>query len=558
MKHQSNILALKYRPSDFSDLIGQEYLVETIQKSIELNKIPNAYIFTGIRGVGKTTTARIVAKMLNCTVFDDSNRPDLQKCDQALAISEDRHPDVIEIDAASNTSVENAREIIENVKYNPVLGKYKVYIIDEVHMLSKSAFNALLKTLEEPPPHSKFIFATTEISKVPITILSRCQRFDLRRIKMEEMKNFLRTITEKEKGNVDDKALSLIAKASEGSVRDALSILDQAIITFNLQNEEVTEVKVREMLGLADQSRIIDLLTLIIEGSQKEALQESENIFDIGADPKIILQSMLEIIYLISRTKSFGKIENDLSVSESESSQIKALADKIDLTYISMLWHFTLKGIEELNIVPDPFLSFQMLMIRLCHLKNMPDPQSVLSDDMSEDLDEELVQENDNSSSATKLDPAVSTTQIKNTIQEKKEAPKTKPEILNENTSKTAIQSFQDLINLANKNREIELKFDLERNVRLVKFEQGKIDISFNEHLSKDFIKNLSQKLIEWTGKRWIITLSKDQGQTTVHEIKQQVKAKLIEEMKQTDEYKKILEAFPDAELIDVQDKEED
>jgi len=197
-------------------------------------------------------------------------------------------------------------------------------------------------------------------------------------------------------------------------------------------------------------------------------------------------------------------------------------------------------------------------MIRLCHLKNMPDPQSVLSDDMNEDLDEDFVQENDNSSSATKLDPAVSTTQIKNTIQEKKEAPKTKPEILNENISKAAIQSFQDLINLANKNREIELKFDLERNVRLVKFEQGKIDISFNENLSKDFIKNLSQKLIEWTGKRWIITLSKDQGQTTLHEIKQQVKAKLIEEMKQTDEYKKILEAFPDAELIDVQDKEED
>jgi len=462
------------------------------------------------------------------------------------------------MDAASKTGIDDIREILDSSQYLPASAKYKVFIIDEVHMLSKQAFNALLKTLEEPPPHLKFILATTEVKKIPVTILSRCQRFDLRRIKMEEMKNFLRTITEKEKGNVDDKALSLIAKASEGSVRDALSILDQVIITFNLQNEEVTEVKVREMLGLADQSRIIDLLTLIIEGSQKEALQESENIFDIGADPKIILQSMLEIIYLISRTKSFGKIENDLSVSESESSQIKALADKIDLTYISMLWHFTLKGIEELNIVPDPFLSFQMLMIRLCHLKNMPDPQSVLSDDMNEDLDEDFVQENDNSSSATKLDTAVSTTQIKNTIQEKKEAPKTKPEILNENISKAAIQSFQDLINLANKNREIELKFDLERNVRLVKFEQGKIDISFNENLSKDFIKNLSQKLIEWTGKRWIITLSKDQGQTTVHEIKQQVKAKLIEEMKQTDEYKKILEAFPDAELIDVQDKEED
>ena len=235
MKHQSDILALKYRPKDFSDLIGQEYLVDTIQKSIQLNKIPNAYIFTGIRGVGKTTTARIVAKMLNCTAFDNSNKPDLLNCEQAKAITEDRHPDVIEIDAASNTSVENAREIIENVKYNPVLGKYKVYIIDEVHMLSKSAFNALLKTLEEPPPHSKFIFATTEISKVPITILSRCQRFDLRRIDKKVLSLFLETIANKENILIEKEALNLIVKASDGSVRDALSILDQANV-FKLED----------------------------------------------------------------------------------------------------------------------------------------------------------------------------------------------------------------------------------------------------------------------------------------------------------------------------------
>src|SRR5210317_56629 len=495
-------LALKYRPQKFGELIGQESMVLSIQNAIKLKRLPNAYLLTGIRGTGKTTTARIIAKAINCNMDFSTNEKcrdgDFCHCD---SITNSNHIDILEMDAASKTGIDDIREILEASKYHPSTAEYKVFIIDEVHMLSKQAFNALLKTLEEPPPHLKFILATTEVKKIPVTILSRCQRFDLRRIKMEEMKNFLRTIVEKEKGNVHDKALSLIAKASEGSVRDALSILDQAIITFNLQNEEVTELKVREMLGLADQSRIIDLLTLIINGSQKEAIQEAENIFTIGADPKIILQSMLEIIYLISRTKSFGKIENDLSVSENESVQIKALADKVDLTYISMLWHFTLKGIEELSIVPDPFLSFQMLMIRLCHLKNMPDPQSLLNDDDIEELHEDLSHENDNDSSDKKLDPAVSTTQIKNTIQEKKEAPKTKPEILNENINKAAIQSFQDLINLANKNREIELKFDLERNVRLVKFEQGKIDISFNEHLSKDFIKNLSQKLIEWTGK---------------------------------------------------------
>ena len=551
------VLSLKYRPQNFSELIGQESMSLAIQNAIQMDRIPNAYLLTGIRGVGKTTTARIIAKAINCNKQFGSNETcSKEEYCHCEAIIDSSHMDILEMDAASKTGIDDIREILDSSQYLPASAKYKVFIIDEVHMLSKQAFNALLKTLEEPPPHLKFILATTEVKKIPVTILSICQRFDLRRIKMEEMKNFLRTIVEKEKGNVNDKALSLIAKASEGSVRDALSILDQAIITFNLQNEEVTELKVREMLGLADQSRIIDLLTLIINGSQKEAIQEAENIFTIGADPKIILQSMLEIIYLISRTKSFGKIENDLSVSENESVQIKALADKVDLTYISMLWHFTLKGIEELSIVPDPFLSFQMLMIRLCHLKNMPDPQSLLNDDDIEELHEDLSHDND--SSDKKLEPVVSTTQIKNTVQEKKEAPKIKPEILNENTNKVVIQNFQDLIHLANKNREIELKFDLERNVRLVKFEQGKIDISFNENLSKDFIKNLSQKLIEWTGKRWIITLSKDQGQTTVHETKQQLKAKLMEEMKQTEEYKKILEAFPDAELIDVQDKEED
>jgi len=553
------VLSLKYRPQNFSELIGQESMSLAIQNAIQMDRIPNAYLLTGIRGVGKTTTARIIAKAINCNKQFGSNETcSKEEYCHCEAIIDSSHMDILEMDAASKTGIDDIREILDSSQYLPASAKYKVFIIDEVHMLSKQAFNALLKTLEEPPPHLKFILATTEVKKIPVTILSRCQRFDLRRIKMEEMKNFLRTIVEKEKGNVNDKALSLIAKASEGSVRDALSILDQAIITFNLQNEEVTELKVREMLGLADQSRIIDLLTLIINSSQKEAIQEAENIFTIGADPKIILQSMLEIIYLISRTKSFGKIENDLSVSENESAQIKALADKVDLTYISMLWHFTLKGIEELSVVPDPFLSFQMLMIRLCHLKNMPDPQFLLNDDDIEELHEDLSQDNDNDLSDKKLEPAVSTTQIKNTVQEKKEAPKIKPEILNENTNKVVIQNFQDLIHLANKNREIELKFDLERNVRLVKFEQGKIDISFNENLSKDFIKNLSQRLIEWTGKRWIITLSKDQGQTTVHETKQQLKAKLMEEMKQTEEYKKILEAFPDAELIDVQDKEED
>jgi DNA polymerase-3 subunit gamma/tau len=308
------------------------------------------------------------------------------------------------------------------------------------------------------------------------------------------------------------------------------------------------------MLGLADQTRVIELLSHIVKGSQQEALKEAEDIFNIGADPKLIVQSMLEIIYLISRTKTLGTIENDLSVSEVESAQIKKIADEVDLTYVSMLWHFTLKGIEELNFMPNPFLSFQMLLIRLAHLKNMPDPQSIMQNSDFDD-DEEDKEKTENTSEIIKPEGLISKTQIKNTIQEKKELPKIKPEILNEINTNNSIQSFQDLLDLTNKHKEIELKFDLERNVRLVKFEQGKIDISFNENLSKDFIKNISNKLNEWTGKRWIISLSKDEGETTVYEKKNHQKIELLEQMKQSEIYKKIMATFPDIELIDVKDE---
>ena len=554
------VLSLKYRPQNFDQLIGQESMSIAIQNAIAMDRVPNAYLLTGIRGVGKTTTARIIAKAINCNKkFGTEEKCSKDEYCHCEAIIDSSHMDILEMDAASKTGIDDIREILESAQYLPASAKYKVFIIDEVHMLSKQAFNALLKTLEEPPAHLKFILATTEVKKIPVTILSRCQRFDLRRIKIDEMQNFLRNISTKEEAKIDDKALAIIAKASEGSVRDALSILDQAIITFNLQEEEITEDKVRDMLGLADQSRVIQLLSFIINGSQQEALKEAENIFDIGADPKLIVQSMLEIIYLISRTKTFGKIENDLSVSEAESELIKKMADEVDLTYISMLWHFTLKGIEELNFMPNPFLSFQMLLIRLAHLRNMPDPQSLLQED---DFDSEIETPNTDLASAIKVDSIASKTQIKNTIQEKKEAPKAKPEILNEIKETKpeirgfVINSFQDLIDLANKQKEIELKFDLERNVRLVKFEQGKIDISFNENLSKDFIKNISFKLNEWTGKRWIISLSKDEGETTVFDKKNKIKTELLEEMKQSETYKKIIEIFPDAELIDV--KEED
>lgn len=548
------VLSLKYRPQNFDQLIGQESMAIAIQNAIKMDRIPNAYLLTGIRGVGKTTTARIIAKAINCNKkFGTDEKCSKDEYCHCQAIIDSSHMDILEMDAASKTGIDDIREILDSSQYLPSSAKYKVFIIDEVHMLSKQAFNALLKTLEEPPSHLKFILATTEVKKIPVTILSRCQRFDLRRIKMDEMQTFLRGIAEKENAKIDDKALAIIAKASEGSVRDALSILDQAIITFNLQSQEITEEKVRDMLGLADQTRVIELLSHIVKGSQQEALKEAEDIFNIGADPKLIVQSMLEIIYLISRTKTLGTIENDLSVSEVESAQIKKIADEVDLTYVSMLWHFTLKGIEELNFMPNPFLSFQMLLIRLAHLKNMPDPQYIVQNsDFDDEEDREKIE---NTSGITKPEGLISKTQIKNTIQEKKELPKIKPEILNEINTNNLIQSFQDLLDLTNKHKEIELKFDLERNVRLVKFEQGKIDISFNENLSKDFIKNISNKLNEWTGKRWIISLSKDEGETTVYEKNDKRKAELIEQMKQSEIYKKIMTTFPDIELVDVKDE---
>ena len=548
-------LSLKYRPQNFDQLIGQESMSTAIQNAIQMDRVPNAYLLTGIRGVGKTTTARIIAKAINCNKhFGEKKEDKNEEYCHCEAIIDSSHMDILEMDAASKTGIDDIREILDSSQYLPATAKYKVFIIDEVHMLSKQAFNALLKTLEEPPSHLKFILATTEVKKIPVTILSRCQRFDLRRIKMEEMQIFLKDIATKEQAKVDDKALAILAKSSEGSVRDALSVLDQAIITFNLQDQEITEKNVRDMLGLADQSRVIELLSFIIKGSQQNALREAEDIFDIGADPKLILQSMLEIIYLISRTKTFGKIENDLSVSETESVLIKELSDEVDLTYVSMLWHFTLKGIEELNSTPNPFLSFRMLLIRLSHLKNMPDPQLLLEDD---DFDDVTETDAYNQTTNPKADLLTSKAQIKNTIQEKKEVPKIKPDTVNLSSSTQEIHCFQELVDLTNKHKEIELKFDLERNVRLVKFDQGKIDISFNESLSKDFIKNLSLKLNEWTGKRWIITLSKEEGKNSIYETKNQLKEELLKNVKQTEAYKKVLEAFPDAELIDVQEEDQ-
>ena len=545
-------LALKYRPQKFNELIGQNSMVLSIQNAIKLQRIPNAYLLTGIRGTGKTTTARIIAKAINCNVEFSSE----QKCSEkefchCVSISNSNHIDILEMDAASKTGIDDIREILEAAKYHPSTAKFKVFIIDEVHMLSKQAFNALLKTLEEPPQHLKFILATTEVKKIPVTILSRCQRFDLRRIKVDEMTSFLTQISQKEKADIDNNSLRLISKSSEGSVRDALSILDQVIITHNLLGEKVTEEKVRKILGLADESKIIDLMYFIVTGNNLEAIKSSEEIFDIGADPKLVLHSLLEVCYLMTRTKTLGKISKDLNVSETESKRLEEIVKDLDLTYLTMLWHFLIKGLEDLNLYPNLSVAFQMLLTRLCHLKDMPDPQEVINS-----MQELKTNDLDLGNSDDLI--AEPKTQIKNISQELE---KPKPN-LNENKVTSKINSLDDLINVAEREKEIELKFDLERNIRLVKFSIGKIDIAFNERLSKDFIKKLTSKLLEWTGHRWIITLSKDIGDQTIYEKKDEVKKKLFEDAKKTEVYQRIKELFPDAELSNVEkinkSKEED
>ena len=552
MDNNRKPLALRYRPQKFQELIGQDSMVISIQNAIKLKRIPNAYLLTGIRGTGKTTTARIIAKAINCKVDFASD----QKCSEGdfchcESITNSNHIDILEMDAASKTGIDDIREILEASKYHPSTAEYKVFIIDEVHMLSKQAFNALLKTLEEPPPHLKFILATTEVKKIPVTILSRCQRFDLRRIKVEEMKSFLKKICEKEEADVDENSLTLISKSSEGSVRDALSILDQAIITYNLMGEKVTEDKVRTMLGLADDTKIVDLMSYIVEGNIEKSINAVEEIFDIGADPKLVLHSLLDVCYLMTRTKTLGKISKDLSVSESDAERLNVMVKDLDMTYLTMLWHFLIKGLEDLNLYPNLSIAFQMLLTRLCHLKNMPDPQSVY-----ESKEESKINTEHNKTSNQKIN-LQSTTQIKNVSQEI-ESPK---QNLNQNNLTSKINSFEELISLVEKNKEIELKFDLERNVRLVKFSEGKIDIEFNEKLSKNFIKNLTSRLLEWTGNRWIITLSKSKGDQTIYEKKNEVKKMLFEDAKKTEIYKKVMELFPNAELTNVKEagkKEED
>ena len=552
------VLALKYRPKNFDELIGQDIMVETITNSIKLNKLPNAYLLTGIRGVGKTTTARLIAKALNCSKdFLKEQRCD---CNHCIEISSSKHLDVLEMDAASRTGIDDVRELIESSKYNPTSAKYKIFIIDEVHMLSKQAFNGLLKTLEEPPPHLKFIFATTEIKKIPVTIVSRCQRFDLHRVPINSLLENLKKISKNENGKITDNALKLIAKASEGSVRDSLSLLDRALISYHISEKEIDEIFIRKMLGIADKSKILQILEHIFQGDQKQSIELLRNLIDEGLDAINFLNDLLEIIYFLLQQKNLGKVEGDLSLSESELEKLSSIVKKVDTSTLIVFWQFILKGLEEQSIVSNQTLSLEMLIMRLIHLKDMPSFETVL-DTINK---ENLKQDNEYASDKKKINiiekneiSKIVKDQIKNTSQKKLEIESIEQKNPT-NINKEKIFSFEQLIDLASKKKEVELKYDLERNVNLIRFSEGKIDIGFNENLNKDFVRNLSEKLLAWTGQRWIISLTKEKGKETFLETKNLKKKVLLENEKKKETYKKIKNIFPDAELIEINNQRED
>ena len=457
MNNNSKVLALKYRPKIFKDLIGQEIIAETIYNSIKQNRSANAYLFTGIRGVGKTTIARIVAKSLNCMMGIDQLCTD-KLCENCEAISNSNHIDVLEMDAASKTGVDDVRDLIEYSRYGPTSAKFKIFIIDEVHMLSKQAFNALLKTLEEPPEYLKFIFATTEIKKIPVTVLSRCQRFDLSRINSLDLFKFIKEVKNKENGKINDEALKLIVKISEGSVRDALSLLDRALLSKN-EKSELNLQEAQKIFGYFDKSYLINLINFLFKGDEKEVINIYRSIYIQGVDPKIFLNDFLEILYYIKNISSIKLDGNNFSLNDEEFKEIEIISKEISSEILLLFWQFTIKTLGELDIVSNQNLSMEMFLIRLLYLKE--DRISKRKNDIGLNFEKnsnnlninEQIKLNKDDDGAETNNKTIS--QIKNFFQEETSKPEAKIESV---LKKIELKNFEDLINLCNKKKRTKIK----------------------------------------------------------------------------------------------------
>ncbi len=532
------VLANKYRPKNFSDMIGQEIMVRTLSNAIKQNRIANAFLLTGIRGIGKTTTARIIAKVLNCSNLQNinDNFEACGKCSNCSAITKSSHPDILEIDAASRTGVDDMREIIDNVSYSPSMAKYRIYIIDEVHMLSKNAFNALLKTLEEPPSHVKFIFATTEIRKIPITILSRCQRFDLRRIDVDSLTNHLKNIYNKENLTSDTASLTLIAKVAQGSVRDALSLLDQAIIHCN---GNLTYDVVVNMLGLSDRSKIIDLYSSVSSGNIKESIDILNQIYNLGNDVLLIIQDMLELVYLISKVKTYQNFSCPSYLSEEEFAVIKKLSNQLDLSYLTRCWQLIINSIDEINKAPIDLIAAEMLLIKIAFMSDLPSPAKIINH-----LEGNYSSQKINSSSLIKKNESIT---IGNNLLAQEIELNQQIQLQATTNDLLTITSFEAAVELFKKNGEILLYSWLLNEVNLVKFQQGRIELRLSESLPSNFSQRISQSLTKWTSNPWLIIVSKERGQASLNQIRMINEEKIKQEFTNHPEVAKILELFPGA-----------
>ena len=562
------VLARKYRPQNFDDLIGQDAMVRTLTNSFATGRIPQAWILTGVRGVGKTTTARILARALNYQLSDGSiSGPTITMPTLGLhcqAIMESRLVDVIEMDAASHNGVDDIRQINDAVRYAPVTARYKVYILDEVHMLSGAAFNALLKTLEEPPPHVKFVFATTEIRKVPVTVLSRCQRFDLRRVEAAALVRHLETICAKEAIETEPAALALVARAADGSVRDALSLLDQAIAHAGsvLGADKAIVVRaedLRQMLGLADRTRVIDLFEALMRGDIATALLTLRDLYDYGADPAVVLADLAEFTHFVTRVKIVPSVADDVSLAEADRARGRAYAAALSMRVLSRTWQLLFKGLTEVQAAGKPIAAAEMVLVRIAYAADLPSPDEVIRSLADKELAQANAQPGDAgaatppvmSSASPARPPAPRSVHATAApardpiacVAETTPAPAAPPVV---------VARFEDLVVLASQKRDLVVKTALERDVRLVRFEDGRLEVALEPGAATTLVGELSRKLSQWTGRRWVVAVSAELGAPTVKAQAEARRAELLRGVAGDPLVRAVLDRFPGAEIVDV------